>query len=203
INDRTLYVSPLINIKQFLEFLENSGYQQVGYGDPWETVNDEDEKLPVCVSWFDANAYIAWYEKKFNLPVKLLKIQEYLKIHPGANPVSNRNEDVKILKDPKFSGTVINGLEHWIMKFGNNLQWRKNSQGLSFLISPCFGEWLFEYHNASEIDNVVASAVNTNDLCGIRGLGAPVERDFFPATSVGKYKYCKIGFRLCYFGENE
>ena len=201
IKEKILYISNLISIKEFKVFLKDSDYfsRRDKRGDNWKPVNQEDQCLPVCVNWYDANAYIALLESKLGRPFRLLKINEYVNIHPGAKPVKRRDGILSFEFPDGKKADVYNKYydeDIWQsikMRFNKDkLSFVKNSDGLEFLISSSFGEWLFEYGGHG------AAAINTNDLKSIRGLGTPVERDFFPAYSVGKYKKCKLGFRVCY-----
>jgi GT2 family glycosyltransferase len=62
-----------------------------------------------------------------------------------------------------------------------------NYKNLDFLLSLNFAEWL----------SLEGAAVATSRLEAIHG-GATPERFRFSASSTGKYKSYKIGFRLCY-----
>ncbi len=72
----------------------------------------------------------------------------------------------------------------------SKLEWKKFDNGLIFLTSRRFGEWL----------DGKGICVAVNRLESIHGFTEPV-RDHFPAGSTGKYKSHKIGFRLCYLEE--
>jgi hypothetical protein len=71
------------------------------------------------------------------------------------------------------------------------MSWKRAASGLAFLVSYHFGEWL----------NEPAAAVNSRSLTCLCYLGVPPASGRFAGTSTGKFKSKKIGFRLCYLGE--
>ena len=81
-----------------------------------------------------------------------------------------------------------------IFKFNSDaLTWKENANGLWFINSPYFGEWL----------KPEAAAIDTFLLCSLTSLPfdmASASRRPFSPTSTGKYKSTKIGFRLIYKG---
>lgn len=204
-----LFISELITIEQYEAFLKDSGYEtrrncEFQFS---ETNGLDSKEKPFCGNWYDALAYVAWFEKKHNKPVRLLSIGEYLTVHPGANPMVNpildRMSKQGILdfydKNGEISprpSTVLDKVQYdpesLQIKFTDELNWEKGKGELKFLTADNFGEWLFEHAGNG------AAAINTWDLSAVRGRGTPVERDYFPADSLGVYKSCKIGFRLCY-----
>ncbi len=217
---KMLSVSNLVSISDFCEFTSETNYLVHRKGrDKWENSNlDDDKSLPVSVSWHDANAYLAWYEKKHNIPVRLLKSDEYLDIRKEDfeknilvkkcyNPTSNTISEklMEQLTSPqilieKTDGKTVdydNGDEEDIshsikFKFPANIEW-KEYKGVKVLVSGSFGEWMAEHKNFS-----VAMAINTKRLTSARSL-VPLNRyyDYFPADSQGNYKQIKIGFRMC------
>lgn len=70
------------------------------------------------------------------------------------------------------------------------VDWRKSAEGLDFLVSRDFGEWL----------NETAAAVNSATLDSLCYTGYKPTKALFAAGSTGKYKSKKVGFRLCYLG---
>lgn len=199
---KRLFVSPLVTIADFERFLTASGY-----GDrrtvraSLEDANGQDPKhLPVTVTWFDALAYAAWIESAQQLPARMLRVDEYLAVHPGALPPRYRRR----VEDGCVDFTWSDGrpLTHWKVgddygyiqlkaRFREQLPWRQGRGGLLFLCSDSFGEWLMEHVGNS------AAAINTNDLEAIIDRQSSPKRHFFLADDWGAYQACKIGFRLC------
>ena len=78
---------------QFAKFADETGYQQAGncivWTDKWEALPDTswrnpgygrppgDDEPVGCISWHDANAYIAWLSKKTGKPYRLLSESEW------------------------------------------------------------------------------------------------------------------------------
>jgi hypothetical protein len=209
-----LYVSNLVPIRQFREFMTRNP-QYADYSrrpvriDRWETVNcDEDESLPAAVTWFDANAYATWISKTKGLPVRLLTDGEYQKIarpivqpaHDAANAVFLDQERERLCRFYLPDGTPLAGHPPYMPEedfqslhfrfIHEAISWKRAACGLVFLVSYHFGEWL----------NEQAEAVNSRSLSSLCYLGFPPARGQFAATSTGKYKSKKIGFRLCYMG---
>jgi len=71
------------------------------------------------------------------------------------------------------------------------VRWKKSDVGIDFLVSPDFGEWL----------NEEATAINPQTLKSLCYPEIVASKGRFAATSTGKYKSMKVGFRLCYLGE--
>jgi hypothetical protein len=214
--DKNISVSNLVSISDFKEFINETDYLKYRKGtESWENANlDEDKSLPASVSWHDANAYLAWYEKKYSIPVRLLKSNEYLDIrkedfekcslvrecyYPKTNLIS---EDFKErLLSPKLlveepNERIENEIDiqqYLKFKFPSNIEWC-NYKGLKVLVCGSFGEWMAEHKNFN-----VAMAINTKRLTSARSY-MPLNRkyDYFPANSQGNYKRIKIGFRICY-----
>lgn len=196
-----LYVSELVSIKNYSEFFQQSGYAtrrflEPGYND-LELANAGDRpELPVACSYYDALAYAAWVEGKAGRPVRLLRIGEYLELHPGAGPRRSSWEEL-----PKC--VAFDQIEYKSDTGGSHGEARARFQeplpvirarGLGFVFAFDFGEWLFESSGED------AAAICSYDLKGIHDHD-PIQRDFFPAKSWGKYRSVKIGFRLCYSAE--
>lgn len=206
---RSLFVSPLVTIAALRRFLAETDYEKrrAEKVDDLAAPNHDPDELPACVNWYDAQAYARWFEQKHHRPVRLLRCAEYLQLHPGAlpagalprqapgtDPMQARltNGCVDFIKPDGTRRTewaFIGGDEQ--ARFRPGLSWREGAGGLRFIAAIGFGEWLFEHNETS------AAAVSTASLQGIHD-GLPVARDFFPSSSWGKYRACKIGFRLCY-----
>lgn len=67
-----------------------------------------------------------------------------------------------------------------------------HDSGLKFVESDDVGEWLFENPYGKE-----ACCIRSLSLGAVNG-GECVQRNTQPASSTGKYKYTKVGFRICY-----
>ncbi len=210
-----MHVGNLVSIREFREFMarnpEYAAYSRKPERvDRWEAVNcDDDESLPAAVTWHDANAYAAWVSRTRGLPVRLLTDDEYQKIAgaivqpPGEIPREEflDMEHERLCRFYLPDGTPIAGHPPYMregdfqgLKFcfiPEAMTWKRVASGLAFLVSYHFGEWL----------NEEAAAVNSRSLSCLCHLGFPPGRGRFSATSTGKYKSKKIGFRLCYLGE--
>lgn len=202
-----LFVSDLVTIAELRLFLAETGYEnrRVEQIDRIEPPNRDAAHLPAAVNYFDALAYTAWLERKNKRVLRLLRIDEYVALHPGAAPVPSREErgttwpvwkfKTGCLEFPLPDGRVRESFgfidKDDTVRFKDNLPWVTSRQGLRFLVSLGFGEWLFEHWETE------AAAICTATLLGVHDHDT-VARDFFPSSSWGKYRCCKIGFRLCY-----
>lgn len=213
IDGALLFVSNLVMVGQFRQFMhQNREYalyrRNQSSQDCWESVNLEvDSFLPAAVTWYDANAYAAWVSKNENLPVRLLTEEEYLTIArpviPDAGITSEkfyRGLYPKLCRLFLPDGTPLEGLrlpenvefQDLLFRYDPEvIQWEKAQNGLTFLVSPDFGEWL----------NHEGAAVNTGTLSSLCDPEITPRRYPFAAESTGKYKFKKVGFRLCYFGK--
>jgi len=165
---------------------------------------------PVSVTWLDAIAYCRDYERRTGLPVRLLEVSEWKEIAPhptidlsrrttapnGKAPVSDPI-DRSSRRWSVVGGDDVTGFdsEHrykpgGTLKFGPNLPWTRNANGLPFLAALDFGEWL------ADLGHTEAPAANAATGKALRG--GPLERDCCPIWSTNKYKGLKTGFRLCY-----
>ncbi|AGC45340.1 hypothetical protein MYSTI_04039 [Myxococcus stipitatus DSM 14675] len=199
---KRLFVSPLVTIADFDTFLRLSCYRERRQVEPsLEDANGQDPShLPVTVTWFDALAYLTWFESIRRIPVRLLRVEEYLALHPGALPSQNNRRVESGCVD--FTWHDGKPLTHWRVgsdygrlqlkaRFKAELPWRQGLGGVPFLCSDSFGEWLYE-HVGGE-----AAAINTHDLEAIIERGTSPKRSFFLADDWGAYQACKIGFRIC------
>lgn len=210
IDRQQLLVSNLITIAQFQDFMSvNPDYadysRKSGKVDRWETVNsDENKALPAAVTWYDANAYAAWMSRTKQLPVRLLTEKEYLHIAPKVAdaPTSAAGAEAgRLCRFHHPDGTPIEGHPPYMpeedfqnLRFtfiAEAVRWKKSDVGIDFLVSPDFGEWL----------NEEATAINPQTLKSLCYPEIVASKGRFAATSTGKYKSMKVGFRLCYLGE--
>ncbi len=217
VNDKEeLYVSDIITIEQFETFLEeNKDYLESRHEelDKYQPLNREKDKtFPVTVTWFDAVAYCNWLEKKYDVPIRLLTTKEYISIHPYPNGCYENKEYSKLYNryEQDYQGNVRKNLRGGIFlndvrfteiaqlnspdyrvdfddltfSYIRPLKYIQSSDNISFCISPSFGEWLFE-----EGHTVLPYFM--------QGVYGGKIFNFTPKSS-GKYKYRKIGFRVCY-----
>lgn len=193
-----LYVSQLVTIGEYADFLRDSGYEARRFSEPG--YNDLDlangcdrPELPVACSYYDALAFTAWVEKHRQRPLRLLRIDEYLELHSPErlHPAWENLPRCVSFDNVEYRERVGAGLSHEPRaRFQEPLP-ILHTRGLNFVNAIDFGEWLFE----SQGDD--SAAICAYDLQGIHDHFA-VHRDFFPAKSWGKYRRSKIGFRLCY-----
>ncbi len=173
---KKLMVSNLFSIHDFSDFLkERVDYLKYRAGKSLTTVNNEDDySLPVGTTFFDTLAFIKWYEDKNNLPVRLLKYEEFLEI---------RGEES--LLDPQDI-LFVDEFQKNNCRFNVPLKWYEQASGLKFVQSNNFGEWLFE-------KTCIRSGSLLDFSTGNYVIHTPPQ-----PYSLGVYKGLKIGFRLCY-----
>lgn len=213
LNGYCLMVSPLITVKEFWRFFENSDWQddrmtrteKTSY--PLEAdlaaVNQHDEDhLPASVTWFDAVVFCKYYEVQTGLPVRLMEVEEWTQI--CAAPAQDIDKDGwGDLTWGVVAGDGVTGVEsefryreNWSiggLHFRENLSWVPNKQGLPFLSVVDFGEWLADYHDGH--------APAANAATGKALMTGPLDRDRCPAHLTMRYKGLKVGFRLCYVAQ--
>ncbi|MDD4274042.1 MAG: hypothetical protein PHG14_09995 [Desulfobacter postgatei] len=226
LNGQKYYVSNLVTIEDFQKFsTENPDYFNYRKGDQLFSVNTDPCHMPAAVTWFDANAYASWFQKEHHLPVRLLTAAEYralIESDPSFQSMKNKMDELfsgnrdeieeeevepyKMTSDLHFyypDGTEIFGtppympqdtFQDLIYVFKKEVQWRRHESGLSFIQSDQFSEWLNDNKGST-----LSEAINTKRYTSARSFSS-VELYPFPADSTGKYKYQKIGFRLCYLG---
>lgn len=202
LNDRCLMISPLVTVGEFWRFYEDSTWRRererwIAKGNlELETdlaaINLGDRSdLPASVTWFDAVAYCAHFERETSLPVRLLEVEEWREISP--QPVRD------ITKDGWGDlSRVIDGDRHrqgGTLHFQSDPPMFTNQEGLSFLRVIDFGEWLADYANGH--------ACAANPATGRALMTGPLERDRCPAHLSMRYKGLKVGFRLCYVADSD
>ncbi|MBL3519422.1 hypothetical protein H0A43_02990 [Arcobacter lanthieri] len=221
IEDKILYVSDLITIKEFKEFYlekdkDNQCYKETRLNtlENLSTVNDEDDSTPVSVTWFDAIAYCRYIENKYNVHTRLLFQDEYKmicpdiiymeydksnyeilekyltnkKYNPFATDIKNElnfyYEDTPLSSPPPY----MNNFDNVVMKLAKPLEYVEKND-LKFCISCMFNEWTNEFNSGYAI--VVSARYPSYYQRGS-------EYSTFLASSTMKYKYRKVGFRVCY-----
>lgn len=226
-NGKVLYVSNLINIEEFSEFYndESSIGQNDQYRHPsksyreeqeelkkryknlelWDTVNSKPYSFPTTATWYDAVAYCRWFELKNNVSARLLSANEWFQIFENPQKVANINQlnqcsDELICFTPE--GDIIEDITerrddvHGIyVHFKDAPKMIPQKSGLQLCINHHFSEWLLEFngHDAAMVTPALMKPLNLSYLSDDK-LSTPS----FPATSTGKYRYQKIGFRICY-----
>jgi hypothetical protein len=146
---------------------------------------------PASVTWLDAIAYCRYYERSTGLPVRLLEVAEWQEIAPkptiqlrrragaGCDKTSETAYSHQPIDRSSWRWAVVGGDERkgsasehrykpgGTLKFGQDLPWTRNAQGLPFLASVDFGEWLSD-HSLTEACAANA-ATGVLNRPGIRG----------------------------------
>jgi hypothetical protein len=210
LKDRCLMISSLITVDDFWHFYENSEWRQIRaerlrkikltIEEDLAAVNlDDHGNLPASVTWFDAIAYCRHFEDKTGLPVRLLEVGEWHQICPS--PARDIKKDGWGDLTWVLTGGGLTGGESkhrfpeacpegGSLRFGKDLTWSLNHEGLQFLSVVDFGEWLADYGSG------YAPAANAATGRALRT--GPLERDKCPAHLTMRYKGLKVGFRICY-----
>lgn len=205
----TLMVSDLISIEDFEKFKrENTEYFTRRSNpnlsetnlDTLETVNDEvDITLPVALTGYDVLKYIDWFNSENDVETRLLSLDEYRAITPYPTLVTDRKNRDSVCPSEQYCFFIdSNGnkthqppymseenFQSLRMLFNKPKFKFKNENNLRFMDSHFFAEWLQDF-----------SCIRSNSLTSFNG--NRYFRDKPPFASTGRYKYIKIGFRLCY-----
>lgn len=222
LGENCLMVSPLVTIADFFEFCSRTDWGQLRQEkacktrdkqiDDLGTINMDSSELPVSVTWLDAVAYCRDYERRMELPVRLLSVEDWQRIAPPPMDFSHvRTSRLLIVKkgempdDPIYEqlgwgilggdGKLAGNSAHRYrpdgsMHYGPNLKWVDNDAGLAFLSVSGFGEWLSDYRHGAAPAACAAT--------GRSVVGGSIERELYPVRMTMSYKGVKIGFRLCY-----
>jgi len=196
VSNQPLMISNLITIDELCLFKEaNSDYLDYRGGDKLDSVNVElDSSLPATVTWFDVLAYINWFEKETNVPLRLLSLAEYQELRSTEGIPKERIPVVSDLEFVDHFGNVFpkhppymapDDFQELTCRFGNAEKYQSNT-GLEFLKSNSFAEWLQE-----------GACIRSGNLKSFYNDDFHI-RSTAPSDSTGKYKGVKIGFRLCY-----
>lgn len=209
LKNKCLMVSELITIDEFWNFLDDEWAgrrdekeaRTAGSWAPLDQVNGSDERhLPVCVTWYDAVGYCEYLERRTGLPMRLLTVEEWQEIAPARAAVDAFGSEAKksIVEGVDPDGRVLEPptyLPQYYTRFKSDECWILNEEGLPFLSSLSFGEWLGDYRGSAP-DHVFAPVA-----CAASGVAlgrGPLERDLFEAWYVGRNNHLKVGFRVCY-----
>ncbi|MDO9051596.1 MAG: SUMF1/EgtB/PvdO family nonheme iron enzyme [Methylotenera sp.] len=212
VSNKCLMVSNLVTIDEFLRFYhlewaERREEKSKLTSHDWYSLPEMNIKdpvdLPVCVTWFDAIAYCKYLEKETGLPIRLLMIDEWREISPSRSAIEALGPIAKSHSVEAISveGNVLASptyLPHYFTRFKPDLCWVNNEQGLEFLSSLTFGEWLGDYRGSAPGNIHAPVACTASGIALGRG---PLERELFEASYVGKNNHLKVGFRVCYLAE--
>ncbi|AXH09066.1 hypothetical protein CP960_06140 [Malaciobacter halophilus] len=217
LEDKILYVSNLITIKDFEEFYltkdkDNQSYLETRLDtlEDLSMMNAEDnENAPISVTWYDAIAYCRYIENKYNVHARLLSQDEFELICPPLiNKEYNREDtDMNLNYELNKSYTpftndiknelnffygnkqlsspplYMNDFENVVMKWAKPLEFTENNE-LLFCTNERFNEWTNEFRDGRS-----------------RFVSAKyyIDKNYWVlASSTMKYKYRKVGFRVCY-----
>lgn len=221
-NDYCLMVAPLVTIEEFLAFQDRTDWSvsreakalKAGYKmDGLNGINTDSGDRPVSVTWLDAVAYCRDFERRNELPVRLMTVEEWQQITPPSKESFSQVSTVRsftvkkgeIPNDPVYEqmrwgvvggdGKLGGNSAHCnyldgTLRFVPNLKWVSSNEGAQFLSVPGFAEWLADYQNGSA---QFACAATYKSI-----IGGPIERNWHPIHMTMKYKGAKSGFRLCY-----
>lgn len=212
VSNKCLMVSNLVTIDEFFHFYHSDWAERreektKRLSHDWYSLSEmnimDPIERPVCVTWFDAIAYCKYLEKKTGLPIRLLMIDEWREISPPRSTIEAigplaKSHSVEAISDEGNVLTAPTYLPHYFTRFKPDLCWVNNEQGLEFLSSLTFGEWLGDYRGVAP-NNIHAPVACT--ASGIALGRGPLERELFKATYVGKNNHLKVGFRVCYLAE--
>lgn len=217
LENKVLYVSNPITIKEFAEFYiekdkDNQSYLETRLDtlEDLSMMNAEDnENVPISVTWYDAIAYCKYIENKYNVHARLLSQDEFELISPPLINKEYNREDIDMnlnyelnksytpfTNDIKnelnfFYGNkqlsspppYMNDFENVVMKWAKPLEFTENNE-LFFCTNERFNEWTNEFRDGRS-----------------RFVSAKyyIDKNYWVlASSTMKYKYRKVGFRVCY-----
>jgi len=226
IDDKTICISSLVSIEEFNLFLSaKPEYAEYRLGDNLESVNDSDDpSSPVAVTWFDALAYIDWFERERKIGVRLLKAAEFKAVRYDDEP--NNLQNLSPPSDPLLKAVefkVVSNDYQPINRHNSGLQSDLEFVDVDgsvfnghppYMHEDKFQELAFRFKNPpklvkgrSGLDFVQsndfaewlleATCIRSNNLTSFY-YDPYILKSAPPKTSTGKYKGTKIGFRLCY-----
>jgi hypothetical protein len=212
--DKCLMVSELITIDEFWNFYDADwadrrdakAARTARSWPPLAEMNGRDERdRPVCITWYDAVAYCKYLERRTGIPARLLTIEEWQAIAPARAAVQalGASATKSVVEGLDLAGNVLKPptyLPHYFTRFTQELCWAQNREGLSFLSSLSFGEWLADYQGSAPNSVFAPVACTASGIALGRG---PLERELFEAWYVGRNNHLKIGFRVCYVATHD
>lgn len=225
-----LMVSPLISIREFFSFYIKKNWGQTRLeraqdanwyieGNLMSVNSDQDQNLPVSVTWLDAIAYCKNFEIETKLPVRLILADEWCQIAPRAKPVTNQISSARSFivkggepmpRDTYFEerGWCVEGsdgrfgkdstdcyLPNGKLLFNSNFQLFSNSESLDFVKSPGFGEWLGD--SRYEKSALIAAAYADEE--GRKS----IESNSYIIGDALREEGFKVGFRICYIAHTD
>ncbi len=217
LENKVLYVSNLITIKDFAEFYiekdkDNQSYQKTRLNtlEDLSMMNVEDnENVPISVTWYDAIAYCRYIENKYNIHARLLFQDEFELICPPLINKEYNREDTDMNLNYKLNKSYtpftndiknelnffygnkqlsspppyLNDFENVVMKWAKPLEFTENNN-LLFCTNERFNEWTNDFENGHSKFVSAKYYIDRNN--------------WVLASSTMKYKYRKVGFRVCY-----
>ena len=187
--DIKLCISPLITITEFFEFY-NSEYKD-RRSDKLEelySVNFEKPDYPVSVTWYDAVAYCNYLQIKYKKPFRLLTSKEFEIISPKLE-LNNENELIYFYENQEFyEQPDVKNYENLLLRFKEPLTFTTKGK-LNFPLNSRFKEWSNEFRDNNHVSLLSSSKDNYKYELYWNAL---------LASSTNKYKYLKVGFRVCY-----
>ncbi len=199
-------LTPLVTIRAFRKYLWELGKIGKAKGiDPWLYANgerEEDDDLPVTVTWEEAADYAQWMNNKGRRQCRLPTEKEYRETFAALIPEQISAEDVKLaLAEPLVEFVSSEGTlykEHPPCMHPDDfammtVRYRTPVPMESGVVrSAHFGEWL----------EPECAAINGRFFCAQFEVAAAHEIIVSPSRArlsrdtTGKYKSMKIGFRL-------
>ncbi|WP_421716907.1 hypothetical protein [Arcobacter arenosus] len=217
LENKVLYVSNLITIKDFAEFYiekdkDNQSYQETRLNtlEGLSMMNVEDnENVPISVTWYDAIAYCRYIENKYNIHARLLFQDEFELICPPLINKEYNREDTDMNLNYKLNKSYtpftndiknelnffygnkqlsspppyLNDFENVVMKWAKPLEFTEHND-LLFCTNERFNEWTNDFENGHSKFVSAKYYIDRNN--------------WVSASSTMKYKYRKVGFRVCY-----
>ncbi|MCG3688791.1 hypothetical protein [Aliarcobacter butzleri] len=217
LENKVLYVSNLITIKDFAKFYiekdkDNQSYQETRLNtlEDLSMINaEDDENAPISVTWYDAIAYCRYIENKYNVHARLLFQDEFELICPSLINKEYNREDIDMNLNYELNKSYtpftndienelnffyekkqlsspppyMNDFENVVMKWAKPLEFIENNE-LLFCINERFNEWTNEFRGGHSKFVSAKYYIDKNN--------------WVLASSTMKYKYRKVGFRVCY-----
>lgn len=192
IGDKNLCVSKLITISEFFEFYNNDfKYRRSNELEELYSVNFEKPDYPVSVTWYDAIAYCKYLGNKYKKTFRLLTSAEYEIIAPKVD--IQEGYDLyyfynNIKYNSKDESPFVKNYEDMLLRFKEPLIF-ENKGKLNFVLNSRFKEWSDEF---IIYDRVCLLSLNN------KFYNYSKQFNSLSASSTNKYKYLKVGFRVCY-----
>lgn len=192
LEDKKLCISQLVSISDFFEFY-NADYKARRSEKLEEiySINFEKPDYPVSVTWYDAIAYCKYLQTKYRKPFRLLTLDEFEYISPKIEINENTCPENELYysynyNDFKYPAPKVEKYENLLLKFSEPLEFLDH-KGLIFPRNSRFKEWSKDF-----IENTVSLCSAYDD----KYYSSVINR--FSSSSNIKYKYLKVGFRVCY-----